>query len=60
MILDFQSNTCCLAVYKPYKMLEMVIALVIETMCITLTLKQGVLAFVGKKAYLSQQVKQKP
>ncbi len=26
-------------------------------MCITLTLKQGDLAFVGKKAYLSQQVK---
>ncbi len=29
-------------------------------MCITLTLKQGDLAFVGKKAYLSQQIKQKP
>ncbi len=26
-------------------------------MCMTLTLKQGDLAFVGKKAYLSQQVK---
>ncbi len=26
-------------------------------MCITLTLKQGDFAFVGKKAYLSQQVK---
>ncbi len=28
-------------------------------MCMTLTLKQGDLAFVGKKAYLSQQVKKK-
>ncbi len=27
------------------------------TACMTLTLKQGDLAFVGKKAYLSQQVK---
>ncbi len=29
-------------------------------MCVTLTLLQGNLAFVGKKAYLSQQVKKKP
>ncbi len=29
-------------------------------MCMTLTLLQGNLAFVGKKAYLSQQVKKKP
>ncbi len=28
-------------------------------MCMTLTLLQGNLAFVGKKAYLSQQVKKK-
>ncbi len=27
MILDFQLNTCCFAAYKPYRMLEMVIAL---------------------------------
>ncbi len=53
MILDFQLNTCCFAVHKPYKMLEIVVLL----MCMTLTLKHGDLAFVGKKAYLSQQVK---
>ncbi len=34
MILDFQLNTCCFAVYKPYKKLEIV-------MCMTLTLKQS-------------------
>ncbi len=37
MILDFQLNTCRFAVYKPYKMLEMVIAL----LCVTLSQEQG-------------------
>ncbi len=46
MILDFQLNTLCFAVYKPYEMLKWFCI----TMCMTLTLKQGDLAFVGEKS----------
>ncbi len=61
MILDCQLNTSCFAAYKPYRMLEMVIALLndelmmhlyIYTMCMTLTLRTRASCFCGKKAYL--------